>query len=169
MKQSLFVLFVIQFVLACGAQTGRVANPEFDRKIDQLIGYRVPVLSVEELLIDTTSYYFLDAREGEEYSVSHIPGARHIGYDNFELNSVLDIPKDSPILIYCSIGYRSDRIGGRLKRAGYSNVHNLYGSIFEWANRSQPLVNNSGPTSSLHTYNKRWSQWVTNPEIQKTW
>ena len=169
MKQSFFIFFVIHLVLGCGAQTGRVANPNFDRKIDQLIGYRVPVLSVQEVLLDTTSYYFLDAREGEEYSVSHIPGARHIGYDDFDLSSVQDIPKDSAILIYCSIGYRSDRIGGKLKKAGFSNVHNLYGSIFEWANQGQPLVNKSGPTSSLHTYNKRWSRWVTRPEIQKIW
>ena len=51
-----------------------------------------------------------------------------------------------------------------------SNVYNLYGSIFEWANEGLPLVDNNGyDTNAVHTWNKRWSQWVTNPNVEKVW
>ena len=61
-----------------------IVNPKFDKKVDGMISYHVPVISVEKACNDTISgYIFLDAREKEEYDVSHIPKARYIGYDNF--------------------------------------------------------------------------------------
>ena len=57
-----------------------------------------------------------------------------------------------------------------MKKAGFSNVYNLYGSIFEWANQGHRLVDKGGqPTFKLHTYNKKWSKWVDNAKIEKVW
>jgi rhodanese-related sulfurtransferase len=114
------------------------------------------------------NYIFLDAREIEEYNISHIPQARYIGYNSFDIKSIKDIPKNKQIIVYCSIGYRSEKIGEKLMKAGYLHVYNLYGSIFEWANRSLPLLDKSGKRTNLvHTYNKQWSKFVTNPKITK--
>jgi len=33
--------------------------------------------------------------------------------------------------VYCSLGIRSEVIAKKLKKAGYTNVFNLYGGIFE--------------------------------------
>ena len=42
--------------------------------------------------------------------------------------------------------------------------------FFEWVNHGHQIVNTEGnSTDSLHTYNKRWSKYVYNPEITKTW
>lgn len=170
MKNYSVSLFLFFFV--CHTASGqKVLNPDFDKKIDRMIGYSVPIITVEEACADTLrDFTFLDAREKEEYDVSHIPGAIHIGYDNFDIYSVSELAKSKEIIVYCSIGYRSDKIGDKLKKAGYSNVHNLYGSIFEWANRGFLIVDNSGnQTSKVHTYNKKWSRWVENPSIEKVW
>jgi len=74
------------------------------------------------------------------------------------------------MVVYCSIGYRSEKIGEKLLRLGYKNVYNLYGSIFEWANEKYQLVGSNGKTTNrVHSYNKSWSKWVTNEEIKTVW
>ena len=95
-------------------------------------------MTVQELAMPKTNAFILDAREKEEYSTSHLKNAIFVGHTTFELDSVLTkIPnKNSEIVVYCSIGIRSETIASKLKKAGYSNVFNLYGGIFEWKNNN---------------------------------
>jgi rhodanese-related sulfurtransferase len=110
----------------------------------------------------------LDARAIEEFQVSHIPGAKWIGDGKPDAAILAKIPKDKPVVIYCSIGYRSEKMGERLKKSGFSKVYNLYGSIFEWANENLPLKNASGaPTKEVHVYNKSWGKWMENKDYTK--
>ena len=63
------------------------------------------------------------------------------------------------------MGYRSEKIGEQLKKMGYQRVYNLYGGIFEWTNRSLPLVNKTeAPTKQVHAYDKNWGQWLDKGE-----
>ncbi|WP_317047733.1 rhodanese-like domain-containing protein [Pleomorphovibrio marinus] len=107
----------------------------------------------------------LDTREKEEFAVSHIRSARWVGYETFTLESVTDIPKDKTIVVYCSIGARSQEIGKKLISEGYQNVYNLYGGIFHWVNEENPVFTDEGiQTNSVHTYNKSWGIWVKKGE-----
>ena len=145
-------------------------NAKFDNELNRLLSFTVPVMSVEELKNKLGEVTVLDAREREEYEVSHIPGATYIGYKKIDETVLDSIEKDSPIVLYCSVGYRSEKIGEKLKKKGFTNVYNLYGSIFAWGNKGYPLLNGDGETThKIHTYNKKWSQWVDNPEIEKVW
>ena len=75
---------------------------------------------------------------------------------------VEDLDKDKPVILYCSVGYRSEKIGERLQEMGFTEVYNLYGGIFDWKNKDNPVVNtHQNPTDSVHTYNKNWSKWLT--------
>jgi rhodanese-related sulfurtransferase len=104
---------------------------------------------------------FLDTRSPEEFNVSHIAGARYVGYKDFDLAAIADIPTYYPIIAYCSIGKRSGEIGKRLADAGFTNVRNMYGGIFEWVNNGFPVVDRQGqPTDSTHTFDKTWSRWL---------
>jgi rhodanese-related sulfurtransferase len=59
--------------------------------------------------------------------------------------------KNTNIIVYCSIGVRSEQIGEKLKKLGYKNLHNLYG-IFEYKNSGGQVVNNQNKvTDSVHT------------------
>ena len=148
----------------------RTKQPEFGKKIDGLISFTVPLMSVNELLDNRDKFIIFDAREKAEFDVSHIPDAIYLGYSDFNAGSIKNIPKEKNIVIYCSIGYRSEKIGEKLLRLGYKNVYNLYGSIFEWANEKYPLVGSNGKTTNrVHGYNKSWSKWVTNEEIKTVW
>ncbi|MEZ4960079.1 MAG: rhodanese-like domain-containing protein [Saprospiraceae bacterium] len=169
---SIFVLFSALTGARAQAPVGspRVGNPGFDQEIGRLLKFTVPLISVETLRQEKGKYTILDAREPAEYAVSHIPGAKNVGFEHFTEASLKGISTEKPIVLYCSVGYRSEKIGERLKTMGYSNIYNLYGSIFEWANQGFPLENAHGkPTKALHTYNQDWSKWVENPAIEKKW
>ena len=148
----------------------KVQNPEFDKKINSLLSFSVPIIGVQELKDIQNEVHIFDARERSEYQLSHIAGAQYLGYNDFDETRLAGIPKDSKIVLYCSIGYRSEKIGEKLRKQGYTNIYNLYGSIFEWANQGYPLVDKDGqPTRKLHTYNAKWSKWVDETKAEKAW
>jgi len=156
--------------LRAEAQSHHSSQPDFDAELNRLLSFTVPTMSVEELRSQQNEVLIFDTRDKEEYEVSHLPGARYLGYSNFEEDNLSEIPKDAKILLYCSIGYRSEKIGERLREMGFTKVFNLYGSIFEWVNHGFPVEKSPGrPTYEVHTYNEEWSQWLTNPKVIKVW
>ena len=97
----------------------------------------------------------LDARTEAEYAVSHLKNAQRI--DPYHSNLVVSAEsKDTPIVVYCSVGYRSARITQQLEQAGFSDVYNLEGSLFKWANEERPIYKNNSLTSLVHPYNQVW-------------
>jgi 3-mercaptopyruvate sulfurtransferase SseA len=59
------------------------------------------------------------------------------------------------------VGIRSETISEKLKKAGYTDVHNLYGGIFEWKNKDYPVVDSEGKeTENVHAYSKVWGKWL---------
>ena len=96
----------------------------------------------------------LDVREASEFDVSHLVGAQHIEPDADAKK--ITASKDAPIVIYCSVGYRSAAFAARLQSAGFTNVRNLEGAIFQWANEGRPVENQRGPTDKVHPFDKNW-------------
>lgn len=120
----------------------------------------VPYISVKET---NSNLILLDARESKEYKVSHIKNAIHVGYDEFNLKKTTSKLKDknATIVVYCSVGIRSEDIAEKLQKAGYKNVYNLFGGIFEWKNKQHIVVDSlNNPTEKVHTFNKEWSTWL---------
>ena len=73
----------------------------FDEMVDGLIDRSVELVQPTELSDDVI---FLDAREKNEFNVSRIAGAIWVGYDTFRMSRVKDLPKDSKVVVYCSVG-----------------------------------------------------------------
>ena len=169
MKYFLITFMVLFSSLAMGQSEG--ISVEFEKEIENYLDKTISTITVEQLAtMDSGRFVLLDAREKEEYDISTIPGSSYIGYDDFNIKSIEHLPKGQPIIVFCSIGYRSEKIGEKLKKAGYGRVFNLYGSIFAWANAGLPLHTPMGnSTDKLHTYNKKWSKWVENPKVEKVW
>lgn len=133
--------------------------------LEGMYKHTVPTVSCSELKKEQNSVILLDTRAKQEYEVSHLPEARWVGYDEFDLKKVENLPKSTPIVVYCTVGVRSERIGEKLKAAGYRNVRNLYGSIFEWVNQDNPVVDNQGkPTQKVHAYSRTWGVWLNKGE-----
>ena len=160
MKQFLYFLATICiYGIAMGQE--KVADPEFDQMLQKLLSHDVSEISVFEAGKDSSAIY-LDAHEKPEFEVSHIKNALWVGYDNFNLLRLKNIPKDSKIIVYCSVGYRSEKIAKKLEKKGFTNVSNLYGGIFEWKHQNQTVFKNQKETDSIHTYDKQWSKWLFN-------
>ncbi|MFY0627010.1 MAG: rhodanese-like domain-containing protein [Reichenbachiella sp.] len=125
--------------------------------------------SVEEVWpkdIEISNQVFLDTRAENEYDVSKIEGARFVGYKDFDLKSVADIDRNAEIIVYCSIGYRSEKIAEKLLSDGFTNVKNLYGGLTEWHNAGLPLVDSlNNATNRVHGYDKIWGQWYKDAEV----
>jgi len=124
----------------------------------------IPYIHVSEFNKMSGAYTLLDARELEEYAVSHLKNAVHVGYKNFNLEKVsLELGNpDQTIVVYCSIGVRSEDVAEALKAKGYKNVFNLYGGIFNWVSEGKPVYNlKKKVTDSIHAYSKNWAPYVT--------
>ena len=157
-KYFLLILYLFSFNIQA-----QIKNQEFKLMLDSLYEHSVPLISVEDLIkLNKNEVYILDTREEEEFNVSHLKNARNVGYFWFDMRKIYDIPISATIVLYCSVGMRSEKIGKKLLEAGYKNVYNLYGSLFEWVNQGKPVYKKNGvQTSEIHTYTKFWSQWVS--------
>jgi rhodanese-related sulfurtransferase len=126
-----------------------------------LLSRDVPEIIIADAAKQVNQYLFLDAREKKEYNVSHLPNTRFIGYKEFGVVVMKGIEKDKPLIIYCSIGKRSEDITRKLKKLGYTNVHNLYGGIFEWVNTGNTVYDlQNKPTDKVHAYGKIWGRFL---------
>ncbi|MCH2033867.1 MAG: rhodanese-like domain-containing protein [Tenacibaculum sp.] len=158
MKQLVFIIsiFLIQTTQAQGSLKKLL------KKFNQ---ESVPYIHVQNLNDKDENTVLLDAREPREFEVSHLNKAICVGYDHFDLQKTLQqLPadKNAKIVVYCSLGIRSEDVAEQLKKEGYTNVFNLYGGIFEWKNNGNRVLNkNNKPTEEVHAFNKEWGVWLT--------
>ncbi len=158
MKKIFFLLFIISPVFIIGQFT---LNKDFDARLKTLLMHNVTELSVSQAKLETQAI-FIDAREKSEFTVSHISKAIWCGYDDFNFKRLKSIKKTQKIIVYCSIGYRSEKIAEQLKNAGFQDVSNLVGGIFEWKNQGNTVVNAKGKvTENVHAFDATWGKWLT--------
>lgn len=161
MKTNLlpFAAALLIFVVLSGA-CGSGEDQNFEAMVDDLLEGSVEQITARQLREREGEFTLLDARPEEEFEVAHLEGAIRVGFDDFEASDVEDLDRDQPIVVYCSVGYRSERIGEQLQELGFENVHNLRGGIFDWFNRGFPVFNAGGETNEVHPYDQKWGRWV---------
>ncbi len=153
------VLMLLLPLVSCGQK-----SKNLDEELKTLYKKTVPLVSMQDVQKWNTAV-LLDTREPEEFEVSHIPNAELAGYNDFEMSSVKQFAKEDTIIVYCSVGYRSERIGEKLQDAGYKHVFNLHGGIFNWKNHDGVVVTSTNDTTEkVHTYNKNWSRFLEKGE-----
>lgn len=172
MRHYLFLLALLLSNCARPVPTNRpkLSNQLFDKTLTKILPFKTKLVSVEEVYQNLGEVPIFDVRSWEEYTVSHLPTAVWMPYPDVAPDLIRSLAPTDTIILYCTVGYRSDRLGDKLQRMGYSQVYNIYGSIFAWADRDLPLVDSAGlPTNRIHTFNKRWSRWVANDSLQTQW
>lgn len=104
----------------------------------------------------------IDVRSPDEYAVSHLPDAINAG-SPAEISALVKIvPTNRPVVLYCSVGIRSSKAAHQLLESGRTNVFNLKGSIFQWANEGRTVVRHGQPVTEVHPYNEHWGR-LLNP------
>jgi rhodanese-related sulfurtransferase len=142
------------------AATNFAQSVAYKKMLDTLLKHTVKEISPKAAAAAAKNTIFLDARPASEYNVSHLQNAIRVGFTDFSFDKLAGINKTTPIIVYCSVGYRSEKITEKLNNAGYANVQNLYGGIFEWVNEGKPVTDSVGLTNNVHAYNKAWGKWV---------
>lgn len=103
-------------------------------------------------MLQKKSYVLIDARAQDEFAVSHLKGSML-----YEESLVHKLNKNEPILIYCTIGVRSNRIAKQLSDMGFE-VYDMQEGILGWANNELPVIDSAGNTTkNIHTYNKSFA------------
>ncbi len=164
-----YTAFWVLLLTACypaPKAAGQFTDSEFDTMANEMAKGDTKDITVDQLVRIKDKVVLLDSREKKEYEVSHIPGAIWVGYDNFTVDRLKTIDKKAKLVVYCSVGYRSERIGEKIMDAGYEDISNLSGSIFKWVNEGYKVVDTQGKeTKKIHGFNKKWSKWVKSGEV----
>lgn len=167
-------ILLLLLLTACG-------DAAYHSQLNLLYSHSLPIISADSLFRlmeesdsvesgfdesgsdEPPTFVLLDIRGRHEWQLSHIPHAQYAGFKNFTLNLPHIPDKQTPVVLYCTIGYRSEQIGEQLVEAGFSNVSHLYGGIIEWKNNSYPTLNdNARVTDSVHTYDRYWGMFLKN-------
>ncbi len=100
----------------------------------------------------------LDVRGPEEYEVSHLRDAIHALTKKQAVQALEGSSPDRPVVLYCSVGYRSSEMADYLAKKGFRKVYNLEGSIFAWANEGHPVFRGDEQVQTVHPYDRVWGK-----------
>ena len=125
---------LIDYELFCGVTPAAERSGDSAHDCEQL-----DAVSVAALLDSDSPPYLIDVREPWEWAVSSLAerGARLIPLA--ELSDRLgEVPKQTPLVVYCRSGQRSQSAARQLVAAGYGPVTNLSGGLLSWAESVEP-------------------------------
>lgn len=132
----------------------------------ELAGIHAPRVDVAEArrLIEKGAVV-LDTRTREEFDVSHLAGALRVPFGTWQflVGPTLppDLPRKTPIVVYCTIGWRSGKTVEALRAQGYDQAVNLYGGVIQWHNEGGALVDSGGRgTPRVHPYAARYARYL---------
>src|SRR3954451_17185467 len=106
----------------------------------------------------------VDVRETEEYSVGHLPGAKHVprGYLESRIEGAAP-DRSQRVVLYCASGNRSALAAHTLRQElGYENVESMTGGITLWKDRGYDV---EVPKSLSKEQRERYSRHLLVPEI----
>lgn len=137
-------------------------KPKLHKLLKNKLSKDVALISVQELHIKQSNYVLLDTRARAEFEISHIKNAHWVSEEpSIELIKKLIPFFNTPIVVYCSLGIRSNSVAQTLLALGYTEIYNLYGGIFDWKDNGFKIVNQAEEsTEEVHTFSKQWSSYL---------
>jgi len=127
-------------VLAVGSMPQAQLSEEVDNFLTSLPRDYYTIKNTEALksIVKRDNALLIDVRQPSEYTSGHIPNAINISLQTLTAN--LDkIPKDRPVVLYCTTGYRTAMGVMTLQMLGYANVRAFPPSIQGWKAAGEPL------------------------------
>ena len=109
--------------LEAGADRFLISIPSGYYTIANVAGLKDQLKNPQTILVDV--------REPAEYRAGHIPAAVNIPLRTLTHN-LDDIPRDRPVVLYCSTGYRSAMGVMTLHLLNYENVRGFPPSLVGW-------------------------------------
>jgi sulfur-carrier protein adenylyltransferase/sulfurtransferase len=106
----------------------------------------------------------VDVRETEEFSVGHLPGAKHVPRGYLESRIEGAVPdRAQRVVLYCASGNRSALAAHTLEHElGYENVESMTGGITLWKDRGYEV---EVPRTFTPEQRERYSRHFLLPEV----
>jgi len=162
-------IIIILIIMGFNINAQGFKEAAYHKMIKTMLSHNVDEIYAKDLEYDSTVLY-LDAREINEYKVSRIKNAKLVGYDNFKIETVKNIDKSQEIIVYCTAGYRSEKITEKLKAEGFTNVTNMLGGLIEWANYDKQIVDSTdSKTNKVHVFSRTWGIWLDTEKAEKVY
>ncbi|MEE9403462.1 MAG: rhodanese-like domain-containing protein [Algisphaera sp.] len=158
-RRRLLSFLVAAFSATCGA-CGAVPHADRPARVEAMATeYEsewpgVPQISAATFIAtpDNQRPLLVDCRAPAERAVSMLPKA--ITPDQIEANP--DAFQETPLIVYCTIGYRSTKLASQLRKRGF-NASNLHAGVLGWAHAQQAFVTPDGHTTThVHVYGATW-------------
>ena len=106
----------------------------------QRTGSKVSVLQMTQL-INLGKTLLLDVRSTEEFAAGHVRDAKNIPVKTLTGRlGEIDKFKTKTVVVICSSGVQSSSACGKLKAAGFADVHSLAGGLAAWQAQGLPTV-----------------------------
>lgn len=143
MKKVIVFMALIVLLVQCSdgntetkSQSSVSANPASQR-----VGFKSVSVQAGKMLLDNKkNMVLLDVRTPQEVQrYGTIEGGNLVPFWAIMQNK-LNIPTDTPIMVFCAVGGRSYFAGQTLVKNGYREVYNLKGGIDAWQKVGYPLV-----------------------------
>jgi hydroxyacylglutathione hydrolase len=80
----------------------------------------------------------IDVRTPREHEQKHVEGSVSMPLNRL-IESVEELPRDRPILLYCAGGYRSSIAASLLQRHGFDRISEMAGGIAAWEAANLPI------------------------------
>ena len=127
MKKSLLFLILLTIGYIAQAQTGYITN--------------LSPTQFKTAMEAEKNEKLIDVRQDWEFAKGHLANAVNIDAmaDDFE-KKIGEIPRDTPLYIYCYSGGRSAEAAEKMKSMGFKKVVNMTGGISAWEKALLPVV-----------------------------
>jgi rhodanese-related sulfurtransferase len=80
----------------------------------------------------------VDVRTRQEFLAGHLQGARHAPLGKTG-QLMANTDRDTPVVLICKTGHRSQAAARELLDLGFTQVHHLAGGIDRWRRQGMPL------------------------------
>ncbi|MCM0081047.1 rhodanese-like domain-containing protein [Geomonas sp. Red32] len=92
----------------------------------------------KSLLARNPKIYVLDVRTPEEYRQAYLKGSHLIPLGELE-RRVAEVPRQKPVLVYCSVGQRSLVAAQYLASHGYKEIYQISDGLIGWYRKGYPI------------------------------
>ena len=101
----------------------------------------INLVSATDLVeVQGANFILIDVRTRDEYDLGHITNAINFDFysETFQ-DSILALPKNENIILYCRTNNRSTKTANILKENGFDNISVIKGGITEWVRNGNDI------------------------------
>ncbi len=81
----------------------------------------------------------LDASPLKIYNISRIEGAKSVARSEMIAKVLKDVDRESPVIVYCKFGDRSNLAAKKIVEMGFKLVYELEDGLHTWKKKGYPL------------------------------